>query len=435
MNLTDIDDKTIRNASDESKTLAEYTRPFITSFFEDIKTLNILPAHAYPRATEHVNEMIEIIKKLKTAGHTYESNGSIYFKISSYPEYGRLSNLDAAELSVSGNHRIDSDEYNKEQISDFVLWKAHVPEDGSVYYDTELGRGRPGWHIECSAMSSKYLGSHFDIHTGGVDNKFPHHENEIAQSQCAHGEKFVNYWLHCAHLMVEGSKMSKSLGNFYTLRDILDKGYAPSAVRYLLISSHYRNNLNFTLEGVTAAAKSIDRLRHFILDLCSMQGSSTPKTASVHTRTEDAVSGTEHADRRTEDFKTVPGSLSEILKSKEDAFHNAVCSDLNTSGALGSLFELMHAFYKSTLSEQKINAEKILDFLKKADTIFGVMDFSLEIPKGITLTPAEEKLIAERAAARKQKNWSESDRLRDLLLSAHNIIVLDTKEGQTCSRK
>ncbi|MDI6827410.1 MAG: cysteine--tRNA ligase, partial [Armatimonadota bacterium] len=228
MNITDVDDKTIRGANEKGISLNEYTAPFIAAFYEDRDHLNIKPAHVYPRATEHITEMVALIKKLLEKGIAYKAeDGSIYYDISKFPDYGKLSHFKIEELKAGA--RVSSDEYEKEQVSDFALWKAWDEADGNVYWDTELGRGRPGWHIECSAMSMKYLGETFDIHTGGVDNIFPHHENEIAQSEAATGKPFVNYWLHSEHLLVENRKMSKSLGNFYTLRDLIARGYDPLA--------------------------------------------------------------------------------------------------------------------------------------------------------------------------------------------------------------
>ena len=248
MNLTDVDDKTIKNSKENHISLNDYTKKYKEAFFEDIKTLGIKKATVNPAATDHIKEMIDIIELLKKNGHTYESDGSVYFKISTFPQYGELANLDKQELLDGASGRVLNDEYDKENASDFVLWKAYTEDDGDVYWDSPFGKGRPGWHIECSAMSCKYLGKHFDIHTGGVDNKFPHHENEIAQNEAAFNEKFVNYWLHCEHLIVDGEKMSKSKGNFYTLRDLLDKGLSPEAIRYSLINSHYRKQLNFTYQ-------------------------------------------------------------------------------------------------------------------------------------------------------------------------------------------
>ncbi|RMF88331.1 MAG: cysteine--tRNA ligase, partial [Nitrospinota bacterium] len=253
MNITDVDDKTIRESRRRGMSLKEFTSFYVQAFFEDLETLNIERAEYYPAATEHIDQMVALIKRLIENGHTYEVDGSIYFRISTFPAYGRLAGLDAVQLQGGASGRVDADEYGKEDVRDFVLWKAWREEDGDVFWETELGKGRPGWHIECSAMSMHYLGEHFDIHTGGIDNLFPHHENEIAQSEAATKKPFVNYWLHCQHLLVNNAKMSKSLGNFYTLRDLLERGYKPKAIRYALLSTHYRQQHNFTFEGLAAA--------------------------------------------------------------------------------------------------------------------------------------------------------------------------------------
>ena len=243
MNITDIDDKTIRKANELGVPLDEVTRKYIDAFHADLRTLHILPADVYPRATEHIPEMLKLISVLLEKGFAYEKDGSVYFSIERFKEYGRLANIDRENLKLGAAVAADADEYEKESIQDFVLWKGKKP--GEPFWPAPFGEGRPGWHIECSAMSMKYLGPHFDIHMGGVDNIFPHHENEIAQSECANGETFVNYWLHCQHLVVDNKKMSKSLGNFYTLGDLLQRGFDPMAVRYLLISTHYRKLLEF----------------------------------------------------------------------------------------------------------------------------------------------------------------------------------------------
>jgi len=276
MNLTDVDDKTIRDSQKEHMKLRDFTNKYAKTFFEDIRTLNIKPAFVYPRATDHIKEMIEIIKKLISKGYAYRSeDGSYYYKISKFKRYGKLANIKLKGQKAGA--RVNQDEYEKDNVQDFALWKAWTPEDGDVYWETELGKGRPGWHIECSGMATKYLGNHFDIHCGGIDNMFPHHENEIAQTEAATGEKFVNYWLHCAHLLVDGKKMSKSLGNFYTLRDLLTKGYSARAIRWTLLKSHYRQSLNFTLQDLEASENSIKRIYEFMLNLESYKSNGSKK--------------------------------------------------------------------------------------------------------------------------------------------------------------
>jgi len=262
MNLTDVEDKVIKAVMETGMPLAELSQKYIDAFFEDLDTLGIEHAEVYPKATEHIDEIVKLIQKLMDKGFAYRSDdGSIYYSIGKFPEYGKLSGKKPEDLIPGA--RVSHDEYDKEQWADFALWKAWDTDDGDIYWETELGKGRPGWHIECSAMSMKYLGETFDIHTGGEDNIFPHHENEIAQSEAATEKIFVKYWLHSRHLMIDGKKMSKSFGNFYTLRDILNKGYTPMSIRYLLISTHYRQQLNLTFKGLDAAKTSIERLSEF----------------------------------------------------------------------------------------------------------------------------------------------------------------------------
>src|SRR5882762_5235283 len=284
MNLTDVDDKTIANAREAGLTLEDYTRKYIDAFFEDVAALGIEKAEHYPRATAYIPQMAQLIRKLVDKGHVYESRGSLYFKISTFPAYGRLSRVDPD--TAPGQARIDSDEYEKDNPRDFAVWKAPRNEEPS--WDTEIGRGRPGWHIECSAMSMDLLGETFDIHTGGVDNVFPHHENEIAQSEAATGKPFVRYWMHARFLLVEGEKMSKSQGNFFTVRDLVLKGHKPSSIRWLLSSVPYRNQLNFTFEGLKAAATSVEKLRNFRFRLTSAQLASGANPAMAQLADETA---------------------------------------------------------------------------------------------------------------------------------------------------
>ena len=263
MNLTDVDDKTIKGSIEQGIALDDFTQKYKDAFFDDLKTLNVSKADVYPAATEHIGEMVELVQKLLKKGFAYKGeDGSIYYSVKKFPGYGKLANVDTSKLKDGA--RIKQDEYEKEGIGDFAVWKGWDENDGPVFWETTLGKGRPGWHIECSAMSSKYLGDTFDLHTGGVDNKFPHHENEIAQSEGASGKQFVKYWMHCEHLMVDGKKMSKSTGNFYTLRDLLEKKLNPMAIRYTLLNAQYRQPLNFTIDGVKDAQNTLEGLQNLI---------------------------------------------------------------------------------------------------------------------------------------------------------------------------
>ncbi|MBC8214233.1 MAG: cysteine--tRNA ligase [Candidatus Marinimicrobia bacterium] len=399
MNITDIDDKTIRKSIEEKKTLTDFTKKYVEAFFEDIKTLNILPAHHYPKATEFIPQMIEMIQVLVDKGYGYTTDdGSVFFKISNFPDYGKLANLNPDEMRTGS--RIESDEYEKAEGRDFVLWKSRKPEDGEVYWDSPWGEGRPGWHIECSAMSTHYLGTHFDIHCGGVDNIFPHHENEIAQSCAATGDKFVNYWIHNEHLLVDNKKMSKSLNNFHTLRDLLNKGYSPETIRYTLISTLYRQKLNFTFEKLEASQKAINRLRELKRRL-------------------ETVSSNSGIDLQNE-CKTVIENIMKILGD-----------DLNISGALGVLFTWVGDVF-GLLDQNKVSstgAQNGLELLDKIDTILGVINTqSHDIDSSI------EVLIAKRETARKEKDWVLADEIRNQLLEI-GIILEDTPDGPIWKKK
>lgn len=412
MNLTDVDDKTIKNSKENGISLSEYTKKYKDAFFEDIKTLKIKPADFYPSATEHIKEMIDIIELLKNNGHTYEAEGSTYFKISSFKEYGELANLDKQELLEGASGRVSSDEYDKENASDFVLWKAYTEEDGAVYWDSPFGKGRPGWHIECSAMSSKYLGKHFDIHTGGIDNKFPHHENEIAQNEAAFKEKFVNYWLHCEHLIVDGEKMSKSKGNFYTLRDLLDKGLSPEAIRYSLLNSHYRKKLNFTIEGINQSQNAIDRVNDLIFRLKDIDNS-----------------------RDEEINKSLEKRNKNLIKEIEEAnekFSEAVYNDLNIAEALGIFFTLIKNINTSFNSINIETRDRAIKFIERVNNIIDC--FNINGENEVEDLENINKLIEERTAAKKEKNYSKADEIRNRLLSM-GIEIMDTPQGVKWKRK
>ncbi len=393
MNITDVDDKTIRDSQKEGISLSEFTQRYEKGFLEDLKTLNIEKAEHYPRATDYVNEMVEIIKVLLKKGIAYKTgDGSIYYDISKFKGYGKLAHIKVENLKEGA--RVKNDEYEKEEAKDFALWKSWDENDGPVFWNTELGKGRPGWHIECSAMSIKLLGEQFDIHTGGIDNIFPHHENEIAQSEAYSDKKFVNYWMHCDHLLVEGKKMSKSLGNFFTLRDILDKKYDPKAIRYLLISVHYKQQLNFTFSALDASKSAVSRLNEFIKNLGDAGGKENKKVAST------------------------------IKKARLD-FEKSLDDDLNMSNALAAVFDFVRDVNRMMEEGElsKNNASECAALMKEFDKILGVLDEKEEILEGEIVA-----LIEKRENARRGKNFVESDRIRDSLLE-RGIILEDTPKG------
>lgn len=403
MNITDVEDKIIRSCTGMGASLHEFTAPYIKAFKEDIASLNIEPATLYPKATENIDEIVKMIQSLAEKNLAYKGeDGSWYFSIERFPEYGQLSGLDNRKLKVGS--RVSHDEYDKEHLSDFALWKAWTEKDGDIFWETELGKGRPGWHMECSAMSLKYLGKTIDIHMGGVDNIFPHHENEIAQSQAYTGEKFVNYWVHCEHLLSEGRKMSKSLGNFYTLRDLVQKGYNPLALRYLFISAHYRSKLNFTILGLDGAVNTLKGLYDFMRRLAAVKNEN---------------SSFEQFDK-----------LFAALKTE---FIEAIYADLNTPTAFAALFSFISkvniAIDQNSISTQQ--AKLLLDYLCDIDRILALNLKSAleeELPQEITA------LIEERTQARKNKDFARSDELRDLL-AEKGYIVRDTPKGVVWSKK
>jgi cysteinyl-tRNA synthetase len=394
MNLTDVEDKLIRTCRETGKPLKEITDYYAQAFFNDIKTLDILPADEYPAATDHIPEVVEMIKTLRDKGHTYEDKGSIYFKLSTFEDYGKLSGIDLDELKAGASGRVQADEYEAEEARDFALWKAWDEDDGEVFWETDLGKGRPGWHIECSAMSGKYLGDHFDIHCGGIDNMFPHHENEIAQSRCCTGGDFVNYWLHCAHLVVEGKKMSKSLGNFYTLRDLVEKGIDPRAIRWVLIATHYRQPSNFAFDALEAANQSLRRIADF--------------------RT------------RLEELKGEGSDLSEECAACEADFIRDMDDDLNISGALGVVFSFIRDVNR--LADQNAvsaaGAKNALALLDKLNLVTGLFAGSgeAEVPQEIL------DLVDARQKARREKDFAASDAIRDEL-AEKGWVVEDTPDG------
>ena len=393
MNLTDVDDKTIRGANAAGVALTDYTKTYKDAFFADLKTLNIQPAEVYPAATDHIPEMIALVEKLVEKGVAYKSDdGSVYFAVTKFPGYGKLAHIDFDHQRTGA--RCAADEYDKENVGDFALWTAWEESDGPVGWDSPWGRGRPGWHIECSAMSMKYLGETFDLHTGGIDNLFPHHENEIAQAEAATGKEFVKTWMHCAHLRVNGEKMSKSLGNFFTLRDLLDKGWTGREIRYVLVNAHYRQGLNFAFSALEDARKSLERI-----DRC--------------------------VDALVARAKDEPAP--EFAQKALDAFTAAVNDDLNIPKAFAALFDLVRETNASGTC-----SKAVLDVFQKMDTVLGVIFFGkaakVEVPAEV------QALLDARAAARAAKNWAESDRLRDEIAAA-GWAVKDSKDGQSVTKK
>jgi len=400
MNLTDVDDKTIRGSMEAGVPLADFTQKYKEAFFRDLEKLRIEPAEHYPAATEHVPEMIELIRKLFDRGYAYQSeDGSVYFSIAKFKDYGKLSHLDMSGLRAGA--RVAQDEYDKENVADFALWKAWREQDADVVWDSPWGRGRPGWHVECSAMSSKYLGESFDIHTGGVDNIFPHHEDEMAQSEAASGKPFVKYWLHCGYLVVDGRKMSKSLGNFYTLGDMTERGYSGREVRYVLMSAHYRQPLNFTLPALEAARAALQRLDDF-------------------------------AERLTEAGEgSGAGQLPDWAGGGRDRFVAALDNDLSISEGLAAVFDIVHegnrALDRGDMGPDQASAVRGL--LADVDRVLGLL-----AGDGESGAPHEALLLVEdREKARGAKEWGQADRLRDRIAEL-GWEVRDSAEGPKVRR-
>ncbi|MFH0835066.1 MAG: cysteine--tRNA ligase [Candidatus Micrarchaeota archaeon] len=395
MNITDVDDKTIKGAKTEGVPLRIFTERYEKAFFDDLEALNVKPATKYPRATEHVGEMIKLIQKLLDAGIAYKKEDGVYFAISAFKKYGALSHLNRALLK-SGASGVRADEYAKDAASDFAVWKAWDAADGDVVWEAPFGRGRPGWHVECSAMSSKYLGDSFDVHTGGVDLIFPHHENEIAQSEAASGKKFVKYWLHCEHLMVDGRKMAKSLGNFYTLRDIEARDGNAIALRYLLISTHYRSQLNFTFDALEQAKNTVDSLNDFA--------------------------------ERLRDAKGKGGSerMKDLTARARRKFEEYMDDDLNVAYALTEVFDFMHEANKLLASGElsASSAKEALAFLEDVDKVLGV----LSKKKARAVSAEIRGMVDARESARKKGDFKEADRIR-ALLREKGVVLEDSKEG------
>jgi cysteinyl-tRNA synthetase len=423
MNITDVDDKIIRNAAREHKSVADYTKKYEEAFLEDMQTLNLERPEHVVRATEHIQQMAEFIRELEQKGFAYRTeDGSYYFKIARFPKYGKLSKKDFSGMEVGA--RVDVDEYEKDDARDFALWKA--PKEGEAYWDTPIGKGRPGWHIECSVMSMEYLGPSFDLHAGGEDLVFPHHENEIAQSEALTGQTFARFWMHVRFLLVEGEKMSKSAGNFFTLRDLLLKGHKPSSIRYLLASVPYRKQLNFTFDGLKQAAHSVERLRNF----------------------KSRLEMTQLPAGKNE-------NIQELAEKTKTEMRAALGDDLNTAQALAAMFDLVRE--ANTIADQgqlrQEDKAPLLEALREFDEIFAVikdddaekMAHAMEwarahglettgLPSQTISDQEVEQLIADRTAAKKARDFAKADAIRNQLTEA-GIIVEDTKDGIRWKRK
>jgi cysteinyl-tRNA synthetase len=412
-NLTNVDDKTIRQSQAEGKTLKDFTDHWTARFHEDCEALNVLPPTAETGAVEYIPQQISLIEKLIARGHAYAApDGSVYFDVSTFPGYGKLSRLAEREITTSDAAAIDAandgpvlaDEYVRDSAADFALWKAHRPEDGENYWESPWGKGRPGWHTECSAMSLDVLGDSFDLHSGGIDLIFPHHENEIAQSEACTGHTFANHWQHVEHLMVDGAKMSKSLGNLYTLKDIREQGYTPAAARYVLIAGHYRNQLNYTLQGLHDATKSLERL------------------AKLHARLREAA-GLPAA----EGIVTPAPAPGDADWASFAPVRDALLDDMNTANALGKLFIAVRDLERTT----DLPAEKATAELAGLEAALGILGLRLgEKPAGADDAPPEEvvKLAADRWTARAAKDWATSDALRNQVADL-GWTIKDGKDG------
>ncbi len=387
VNITDVDDKTIKASQEQGVKLKDYTSKYAELFLKDLKELGIEKAEEYPKATDNINEMVDLVKKLLKKKYAYKAKDGIYFDISSFKNYGKLSGVDLSSLKAGGSGRVE-DEYDKEDVSDFALWKFYTEDDGDVFWDVDIGKGRPGWHLECSAMSKKYLGLPFDIHAGGVDLVFPHHENEIAQSEAGYGKKMSNYWMHNEHLLINGKKMSKSKGNFYTLDDLKQKGHSVKEVRYALLSIHYRQKINLTDELLKQAKDNVKKINDFYISCY-------------------------HDDSES-------GDIYELIKRSKKEFVKAMDDDLNISKALNVVFEFIKTANKFTPGQ---NAKK---FIKEIDKVFSILE-EQDIPKNVL------ELADKREEARKNKEWDKADELRDEINDL-GFEIKDKPEGYLISK-
>jgi len=405
MNLTDVDDRTIKGAAARGVSLREHTEPFGETFLADARALGILPADTYPKATEYVEPMIGFVERLIASGHAYQADdGAVYFSISKFPGYGKLKGIDITSLKVGA--RVAQDDYEKEDARDFALWKAasEVDEDAGAAWDSPWGRGRPGWHLECSVMSVTELGETLDIHLGGEDLVFPHHENEIAQSEAATGKPFVRYWLHVKHLLVEGKKMSKSLGNFITLRELLDRGYGPASIRHQLIGAQYRRELNFTLEGLDASRNAVQRLLDFEARL----------------------------DTVATDPEAEPSHLGSLSGEATSAFRAAMDDDFNSADALAALFTFVNRVNGELNGRAAVRPEELetaRDALRSVDRVLGLLEVAhASSSVDDELAAWVEERIEARAVARKSRDFQAADRIRDEL-AAKGIVLEDGAGG------
>lgn len=402
MNITDVDDKTIKGATAKGLSLDEYTKPFMDAFFEDLNSLGIEKVEYYPQATDYIPQMIEVIEGLIQKGMAYKGkDNSIYYPIHKFKRYGCLSHLNLEDLQAGASDRVSTDEYDKENVSDFVLWKSYEPKrDGKIFWESPFGPGRPGWHLECSVMAMRLLGETIDIHVGGVDNMFPHHENEIAQSEAYTEKQFVKLWMHSEHLLVDNKKMSKSLGNFYTFRDLLKKGFGDKQIRYALLTTHYKTQLNFTFEGLNASRNALQRLDDFIQRMIDIQSNGLNDNGK---------------------------EIQTLICETQTLFSHALADDLNISSALAVLFDFVREVNSRSDANQvtQQQASEVLSLLRTFDTVLNVLNFEL---KGEEIPLPIQEAFQLRLNARQEKNWVLADQLRDHI---HNegYLIEDTPKG------